>query len=192
MSISSINQGGNFSFSGQTTLSNNSGQSGNMQRSSQKSGGAANSEDPAVENEVRNLKEQERDVRVHENAHKSAGGPHAGSVSYTYTRGSDGKMYITGGEVSIDVSEESTPAATIRKMEQVKAAALAPADPSSQDQSVAAKASIIAMRARSEESKLKEAEMAEANEGSSQKGKVESEKSEDLNRELIKHISVYA
>ena len=186
MSISPVSQSGLSYSVGNISLSNNA------QLSGKKSGGATNSEDPTITSEVRKLKEREREVRAHENAHKSAGGAHAGTVSYTYTRGPDGKVYITGGEVSIDVSEENSPAATIRKMEQVKAAALAPADPSSQDQSVAAKASMIAMKARQEASKLKEEEAAEVNGTNSQKRKVDDEREANIGREVFEHISVYA
>jgi hypothetical protein len=52
--------------------------------------------------------------------------------------GPDGKSYITGGEISINVPPSSDPKETIRNMEQVKAAALAPINPSSQDLNVAA------------------------------------------------------
>lgn len=55
-----------------------------------------------------------------------------------------------GGEVQIDISAESEPAATIRKMQQVRTAALAPAEPSSQDHAVAAKASRLESEARAE------------------------------------------
>ncbi len=160
----------------------------NVYRSTRRNGGG-NTEDQAAAQDVRKLKDREQKVRAHENAHKSAGGPLAGTVSYTYTRGPDGKVYITGGEVSIDVSEENSPEATVRKMEQVKAAALAPADPSPQDQSVAARAGMIAMKAEQYASKLKEGEVSEGT-GITQSAKVEDE--EDTGRDIIKHISVYA
>lgn len=96
------------------------------------------------------LKADEQRVISHENAHKSAGGQYAGSAHYSYTTGPDGKRYISGGEVSIDLSTGKTPEETIAKMQQVRRAALAPADPSGQDVSVAAKASMIEMRAKME------------------------------------------
>ena len=53
--------------------------------------------------------------------------------------GPDGNRYAIGGEVSIDVAPvDGDPEATIAKMEIVKAAALAPAEPSAQDRKVAA------------------------------------------------------
>ena len=83
-------------------------------------------------------------------AHKAAGGEYAGAIRYQYTTGPDGQAYIVGGEVSIDVSEGKTPEETLRKMEQVKRAAMAPADPSPQDNSVASAATGIEQKARYE------------------------------------------
>jgi hypothetical protein len=99
---------------------------------------------------VERLKRTEERVIAHEMAHKAVGGQYAGAIRYSYTRGPDGKLYITGGEVSIDVSEEETPEETIRKMEIVKRAALAPSDPSPQDYAVAQRAAIQEMKARLE------------------------------------------
>ncbi|WP_051173251.1 putative metalloprotease CJM1_0395 family protein [Thermodesulfobacterium hveragerdense] len=105
---------------------------------------------------IEKLKIREKQVIAHEMAHKIVGGKYAGSVHYQYTRGPDGKLYISGGEVSIDVSEESSPEKTIQKMEIVRAAALAPADPSPQDLQVAQIATIKEIKARRELSLLKE------------------------------------
>jgi len=99
---------------------------------------------------VEKLKRIEARVIAHEMAHKVVGGQYAGAVRYEYTRGPDGRLYITGGEVSIDVSEEPTPEETIKKMEIVRRAALAPADPSPQDLAVAQTATIKEMKARLE------------------------------------------
>jgi len=55
---------------------------------------------------IEKLKMREKQVIAHEMAHKTVGGQYAGAVHYTYTRGPDGRYYITGGEVSIDVSPE--------------------------------------------------------------------------------------
>jgi hypothetical protein len=56
-----------------------------------------------------------------------------------------------GGEVSIDTSGVSgDPAATIRKAETIRRTALAPAQPSGQDYSVANKATAMANQARME------------------------------------------
>ncbi len=86
---------------------------------------------------VQELKARDREVRSHERAHKAVGGPHAGAISYVFQAGPDGQRYAVGGEVPIDVSSEKSPEATIQKMNTVISAALAPADPSGQDQAVA-------------------------------------------------------
>jgi len=97
------------------------------------------------------LKLRDREVRAHEQAHKSAGGQYAGAISLSYQSGPDGKRYAVGGEVPIDVSPVSgDPAATIAKMNVVRAAAAAPASPSAQDRSVAAAASSAISKAQGE------------------------------------------
>ena len=104
----------------------------------------------AEQEAIEALKQRDQEVRTHEQAHQSAGGQYASSPSYSTQRGPDGESYAVGGEVQIDISAESEPAATIRKMQQVRTAALAPAEPSSQDHAVAAKASRLESEARAE------------------------------------------
>ena len=97
------------------------------------------------------LKARDREVRNHEAAHAAVGGQYAGSPSYTFQQGPDGKKYAVGGEVSIDVSKVANdPQATLQKAEIVRAAALAPAQPSAQDRQVAAQASQMATEAKQE------------------------------------------
>lgn len=107
-------------------------------------------EDPQVKQTVERLKQTEEKVKAHEAAHKAAGGNLAGSASYSYTQGPDGRSYITGGEVQIDLSPGRTPQETISKMQQVIRAALAPADPSGQDRAVAAQAASQMTQAQQE------------------------------------------
>jgi len=104
--------------------------------------------------EVEQLKQRDREVRQHEQAHVAAGGKYVrGGASYQFTQGPDGRQYATGGEVSIDVGPERTPEATITKARIVKRAALAPAEPSAQDRQVAAAAGQLEIQARKELSK---------------------------------------
>ena len=110
---------------------------------------------------IEKLKIREKQVIAHEMAHKTVGGKYAGSVHYEYTRGPDGRLYITGGEVSIDLSEGGSPEETIKKMQTVRAAALAPADPSPQDLRVAQTATIKEIKARQELALLKEKEQSQ-------------------------------
>jgi hypothetical protein len=116
-------------------------------------GAAAGTTETAAEvsPELQELKRRDREVRTHEQAHKAAGGAHAGSIHLEYTVGPDGKRYASSGEVSIDVSEvPGDPEATLRKMEVVQRAANAPAEPSGADRQVAAQAASTASRARAE------------------------------------------
>lgn len=98
------------------------------------------------------LKETDTKVKQHEMAHIAAGGKYITSgVNFTYQQGPDGKNYAVGGEVRIDTSPvPGDPEATIKKMNQVKSAALAPADPSPQDLKVAADATSEVSKALSE------------------------------------------
>lgn len=100
---------------------------------------------PLTEEDIRTvteLKTRDAEVRAHEQAHLSAAGQYAaGGASFSYTTGPDGRRYASGGEVPIDIAKEKTPQATILKMRTVRRAALAPANPSSADLSIAAQAS---------------------------------------------------
>ena len=101
--------------------------------------------------EIRKLAARDREVRAHEAAHKAAGGSLTGAASFGYTKGPNGQRYASSGEVSIDTSKVSgDPQATLRKANQIRSAALAPAQPSNTDQSVAADAGRMAAQARVE------------------------------------------
>ncbi|MGD9947327.1 MAG: putative metalloprotease CJM1_0395 family protein [Desulfobulbus sp.] len=98
---------------------------------------------------VLELKQRDQEVKTHEMAHLAAAGQYAkGGPSYSYQQGPDGRRYAVGGEVPIDMSEEKTPEETIQKMQTIKRAATAPAEPSSTDRSVAANATAMESRAR--------------------------------------------
>lgn len=92
---------------------------------------------PEQKKQVEELKQIERKVEAHEQAHKSVGGEFAGSMSYSYTQGPDGRRYKTGGEVGISIPSDDDPEKLIAQLMQVKRAALAPSDPSPQDIKVA-------------------------------------------------------
>ena len=105
----------------------------------------------AEERVISELQSRDKEVRAHEFAHSAVGGASTGAPSYSYQKGPDGKQYAVNGEVSVDLSTVSgNPRATIAKMQKVHSAALAPANPSAQDRSVAATASQIIQRAQSE------------------------------------------
>ena len=87
---------------------------------------------------VQQLAARDREVRAHENAHVAAAAGITGRPMLSYVTGPDAQRYAVSGEVSIDASgEPGDPEATIAKMEMVKKAALAPAQPSGQDKAVA-------------------------------------------------------
>jgi hypothetical protein len=127
-----------------------------QQRMRAASGGkkSANSSEQLSTEERRLLAELKRidsEVRAHERAHMAAGRELVRSVAaYSYERGPDGKLYAVGGEVNIDTSDESTPEKTITKADRIRAAALAPAEPSAQDRRVAARASNMKVQAQLE------------------------------------------
>jgi hypothetical protein len=100
---------------------------------------------------VAQLKSRDTEVRQHELAHlAAAGGLAVSGASYTYERGPNGVDYAIGGEVRIDTSPGRTPQETIERAHTIQAAALAPADPSGADRSVAAQAQQLEQQARAE------------------------------------------
>jgi hypothetical protein len=127
--------------------------SGNITPVGSNNADSEDSEDSEKNSEkTQELAKGDREVRAHEQAHLSVGGRYIkGAAHYQYQKGTDGKMYAVSGEVSIDVSPVSgNPQATITKMETVRSAALAPADPSGQDRAVAASATAEEFKARQE------------------------------------------
>jgi hypothetical protein len=135
------------------------------EQSAQKKTSSANPESRLSEEQkqqVAELRQRDREVKSHEAAHMGAGGGLVrGGATYSYQAGPDGKRYAVGGEVSIDTSPiKNNPEATIAKMQRVRSAALAPADPSGQDRSVAAAASAVEAQARQELNKAQSGQAA--------------------------------
>ncbi len=121
----------------------------------QQTSGARNSTDPQqqqqIQLQIRKLASRDREVRAHESAHAAVGGQFTGPPQFTFQKGPDGVLYAVAGEVSINTSEVSNdPEATLARLETVIRAALAPAEPSSQDVSVASGAAASAAQIRSE------------------------------------------
>lgn len=107
--------------------------------------------DQQEQKEIQELKARDQEVKTHEQAHAAIGGRYAGAPSYSYELGPDGKQYAVGGEVSIDISPiPGDPQATVQKMQQVRAAALAPAEPSAADRRIAAEAAQRQIQAQAE------------------------------------------
>ncbi|HWR40776.1 MAG TPA: putative metalloprotease CJM1_0395 family protein [Patescibacteria group bacterium] len=102
--------------------------------------------DQGTVEETLRLRSIDSSIRMHEAAHQLAGGGYAGGVSYLYRLGPDSREYVSGGKVALVVPMGTTPEETIRNMRRVKQAALAPADPSSQDLRVALQAAAVMSR----------------------------------------------
>ena len=141
--------------------------------------------------QIKELKARDTEVRMHEQAHAAVGGQYAGSPSYEYQRGPDGTNYAVGGEVPIDVGViNGDPQATIDKMQTVRAAALAPAEPSGADRAIAADATQKIAAAQAE---LASADDEDSSEGqsrvsasfsNSESSEVKTAKSEEQSRDV--------
>lgn len=92
-------------------------------------------------NPLKVLEERDQEVRAHEQEHLNEAGEHArgGPVFETYTA-SNGKTFVTGGKVEVDLGETGDAKKTADKMAKIRKAALAPATPSQQDRAVEAEA----------------------------------------------------
>jgi hypothetical protein len=101
----------------------------------------------AQQREVSDLQRRDAQVRQHEMAHQAAGGDLTGAAAFTYQTGPDGRSYAIGGEVPLAARSGRTPEETIAIARRVRAAALAPSDPSSADLAAAAQAARLEMAA---------------------------------------------
>lgn len=147
---------------------------------------------------VSELAARDREVRAHEQAHAAVGGVYAGAPQYTFERGPNGKKYAVAGEVSISVSPiEGDPEATILKAEQVRRAALAPAQPSAQDRSVAAQATKMKLEAQAELQQAKsemnktgssDASRTQENQSTTATAKEQSERTDRMSNRLVQGL----
>lgn len=129
--------------------------------------------------ELEKLERRDREVRKHERTHQATGGQHVrGGVQFEFKQGPNGERFAVGGSVKLDTSKESEPQRTIQKMRQVRAAALAPAQPSPKDLSVAQSASKKASEARRELSEEQQRELQEASSSTRNQSGIESSKSQ--------------
>jgi hypothetical protein len=110
--------------------------------------GAVKKLTPEEEAQVRKLAQRDQEVKAHEQAHVAASGGLAGSPRYEYQTGPDGRRYAVGGEVSIRRGGATNTDQALREAEAVKRGATAPAEPSSQDMAVAARAEADIQRLR--------------------------------------------
>ncbi|WP_108138845.1 putative metalloprotease CJM1_0395 family protein [Halanaerobium saccharolyticum] len=147
-SVDKSDQNNSFDNAVDNSSSSAEGQNKNYENKNENSSGNEFSE--AEQREIEKLKRRDREVRAHEMAHQSAGGQYAGSASYSYTTGPDNKRYAVGGSVDIETSPAKTPEETVKKADQIKRAAMAPAQPSGADMQIAAKATRMKMEAQAE------------------------------------------
>lgn len=120
--------------------------------------------DEAEMRELQELKSRDREVKTHEQAHINASGSIPTSApSYDYETGPDGQRYAVGGSVSYKMPSTDCPEEQIKLAQQLKRMALAPAQPSSKDRSIAAKATQKESQARQKlaEERAEEAKQAE-------------------------------
>jgi uncharacterized protein YjbJ (UPF0337 family) len=140
----------NNSFGNAVDNSSSSAEGQNQNYENKNENSAENEFSESEKREIEKLKRRDREVRAHEMAHQSAGGQYAGSASYSYTTGPDNKRYAVGGSVDIETSPAKTPEETVKKADQIKRAAMAPAQPSGADLQIAAKATRMKMEAQAE------------------------------------------
>ena len=139
---------------------------------------------PEEERIVRELAQTDRKVRAHEQAHISVGADLVqGGPTYVYETGPDRKRYAVSGEVSIDTSPARTPEETIPKAQHIRETALAPAEPSPQDQRVASLASAMEMDARIEVAIHQREQAAESLKGADAASETASEAAEGVSSE---------
>ena len=123
-------------------------------------GGRTEDELKVEQDQIQELAARDREVPSHEQAHAAAAGQYGSSPTYSFVRGPDGVSYAVGGSVDVDTSPiPGDPEATLRKAQQLRRAANAPAEPSAQDGRVAAAAAKMELDARAE---LRAKDVAEA------------------------------
>jgi len=139
-----------FNISDYTRVDNNSQKSSDKSTEDKTTQNSKNELTTEDYQKIAKLQARDTEVRAHEMAHQSAGGGFTGGASFTYEKGPDGKMYAVGGEVPISMPSSNDPKERKSQARQVITAALAPADPSPQDYSVAAKAKMVEIKADQE------------------------------------------
>lgn len=138
---------------------------------------------PEIQAMIVALTARDLEVRAHEMAHQMVGGSLAGAMSFSYQIGPDNKLYAIGGEVPISIETSENPQETISNMQQIKAAALAPSNPSGADLQIASTASKIEMDAKAQLNSQQEQEKQE-----SKNDKIDIKNSQDEKENLSEQI----
>lgn len=85
-----------------------------------------------IKEKIEKMKAWEKHVKSHELAHALVGGKGVSSASYVYTYGPDGKKYIQGGKVSVQIPKGLNEA-SLQEIKRLKRATAASADTSPVD-----------------------------------------------------------
>jgi SprA-related family len=105
----------------------------------------------AEQAELNSLKARDNKLRQHEQAHVAASaGLNVSKAAFTYQRGPDGVQYAVAGDVRIDASPGNNAKDSLARGELIVDVALAPADPTPGDRSVAAVGRNMAQQASAE------------------------------------------
>ena len=80
----------------QTLLDDDKANASDQNENSSTDADSSNELSEDEQNKVAELKSRDQEVRTHEQAHAAAGGQYAGSPSYEYEQGPDGKRYAVG------------------------------------------------------------------------------------------------
>lgn len=140
----------------------------------------------AEKEQIADLKSRDAEVKAHEQAHRAAAaGINASAANYTYEVGPDGNRYAVAGEVSISFREGSSPEQNIQNAKAMKAAALAPAQPSGQDLSVARHADQLVAQYTKELSQIEDDEVATDNNQTTDNSDIKNDKQTTSNQSTI-------
>lgn len=104
---------------------------------------AEDTKDIAIKNEILRLEIREKEIIKHEETHMLVGGNLAGSPSYIYINGPDGKRYISGGQVDMKMPKGGNLESLLNGLKRIKSAATAVNNPSGTDLQTAATTSAI-------------------------------------------------
>lgn len=100
-------------------------------------------EDVIMKNEIRSFEATEKSIINHEKMHMMIGGNLAGSPSFIYTTGPDGRRYVSGGQVNLKMPSGGTLTSLLRNLKRIKSAATAVSNPSAADISTASSAATL-------------------------------------------------
>lgn len=125
------------------------GPSGVMPAEDEDASPSGNDDDLSKNDEalLQRLKARDAVVRNHEAAHVMAAGGQAGSPTYTYQTGPDGKRYAIGGSVNISITTTGDPEADAREAKTAQRAAMAAGEASAADVQTASRAAAKASQA---------------------------------------------